>query len=298
LRILHFSDVHVDVPPSAIPLRDWLGKRIVGGLNHALRRRKYFVRSREKLAALARFAENERVDLALGTGDFTILGTQPEIRAASDAVRPLASRPSGLTVLPGNHDLYLGDGVRDDRFGRAFDAWMGTDCPDLGADDGWPRVRLFEGVALVSIASARPNPEPWRSSGRVPDAQLAGLRRVLVDSRLRGRFVIVATHYAPRKESGQPDSLLHGLENADALLDALRGVERGCLVHGHIHKRYRLDLPGVRPSILCAGSTTQEGREGLWMIDVEAGASATATPGRWDEPTGGYVLDTHLARPL
>lgn len=297
MRILHFSDVHVDVPMSSVPMRDWLGKRLVGGLNHALRRRSHFAHSREKLAALARFAETERVDLALGTGDFTILGTEPELKAASDAVRPLSLRPLGLVVLPGNHDLYLRDGVREARFERHFDAWMRSDCEDLGADDGWPRVRLFEGCAIVSIASARPNPEPWRSSGRVPEAQLAGLRRAIVDSRLRGRFVFVATHYAPRKESGQPDSLLHGLENADALLDALAPMERGCLVHGHIHKQYRLDLPGVKPPIFCAGSTTQEGREGLWMFDVEANGTATATPGRFD-PDRGYVLDTQRGRPV
>lgn len=296
MRILHFSDVHVDVPASAIPMRDWLGKRLVGGLNHALRRRPHFAQAREKLAALARFAEQESVDLALGTGDFTVLGTEPELIAAAAAVSPLASRPCGLVVLPGNHDLYLPDGVLEGRFGKHFDAWMTSDCPDLGADEGWPLVRLFPGCALVSVASARPNPEPWRSSGRVPDAQLAGLRRVLVDPRLNDRFVIVATHYAPRKENGQPDSELHGLENADALFDALSSMKYGCLVHGHIHRRYRLELAGVRPSILCAGSTTQSGREGLWMIDVDGPASATATPGRWGGD--GYVLDTHLSRPL
>jgi 3',5'-cyclic AMP phosphodiesterase CpdA len=297
MRILHFSDVHVDVPMSAVPMRDWLGKRLVGGLNHALRRGKHFARAREKLAALARFAETERVDLALGTGDFTILGTEPELRAASDAVRPLASRPLGLVVLPGNHDLYLPDGVREERFDKYFDGWMRSDCPDLATDGAWPRVRLFDGCAIVSIGSARPNPAPWRSSGRIPEAQLAGLRRALIDSRLQGRFVIVATHYAPRKESGHPDSALHGLENADALLDALSSMERGCLVHGHIHKQYRLDLPGVRPSILCAGSTTQEGREGLWVFDVDSGGNAIATPGRWQD-AGGYVLDAQRARPV
>lgn len=296
MRILHFSDVHVDVPASAVPMRDWLSKRLVGGLNHALRRRRHFAQAKTKLAALARFAEEERVDLALGTGDFTILGTEPELEAAASAVRPLASRPRGLIVLPGNHDLYLPDGVRDGRFGKHFDAWMGSDCPDLGPDEGWPRVRLFEDCAVVCVASARPNPEPWRSSGRVPDAQLAGLRRILVDPRLNDRFVIVATHYAPRKESGQPDSPLHGLENADALLDALSAIQRGCLLHGHIHHRYRLDLPGVRPTILCAGSTTQEEREGLWVLDVESPARVTATPGRWAQDR--YVLDTHLARPI
>ena len=297
MRILHFSDVHVDVPIGDVPIRDWLGKRLVGGLNHAMRRRPHFARSREKLAALARFADEEQVDLALGTGDFTILGTEAELRAASDAIRPLASRPLGMMVLPGNHDLYLPDGVREGRFAKHFDAWMTSDCPDLGADEGWPLVRLFEGCAIVCVASARPNPEPWRSSGCVPDRQLAGLRRALVDPRLAGRFVIVATHYAPRRANGRPDSALHGLDNADEFLDALGAIDRGCVVHGHIHQRYRITLPGVRPSLICAGSTTQEGHEGLWMLDVDATGAATATPGHWENERG-YVLDVHQARPI
>ncbi len=297
MRILHFSDVHVDVPASEIPFRDWLGKRLVGGLNHALRRRPHFARSREKLAELARFAEAERIDLALGTGDFTILGSEAELSAAERAVAPLADRPRGLVVLPGNHDLYLPDGVREARFDRHFARWMTTDCDDLATEGGWPRVRLFPGCAIVLVSSARPNPEPWRSSGRVPEAQLAGLRRAIVDSRLRDRFVIVATHYAPRKANGQPDAALHGLENADALLEALRGIDRGCLVHGHIHRHYRLDLPGVRTPILCAGSTTQEGHEGLWILDVDGAGNATATPGHWENGRG-YVADAAVARPL
>jgi 3',5'-cyclic AMP phosphodiesterase CpdA len=295
LRILHFSDVHVDVPPAEVPVRDWLGKRMIGGLNHALRRRPHFAQAREKLAALVRFAEDEKIDLAIGTGDFTILGTEPELAAASAALAPLAALPLGLVVLPGNHDVYLPDGVREHRFEKYFGKWMGSDATELGPDAGWPLVRLFPDVALVSIASARPNPVAWRSSGRVPEAQLDALRAVLADARVAARFVIVATHYAPRRADGRPDSMLHGLENADALLGAIAELERGCLIHGHIHHRYRLELPGVRPPVLCAGSSTQEGREGLWVLDVEP-SGATATPGRWT--AGRYELEPHLARPV
>jgi 3',5'-cyclic AMP phosphodiesterase CpdA len=297
MRILHFSDVHVDVPIADVPLRDWLGKRLVGGLNHLVRRRPHFARSREKLAALARFANEQRIDLALGTGDFTILGSDAELRAAADAVRPLESRPLGLMAIPGNHDLYLPDGVREGRFEKYFEKWMASDCPDLATDGVWPIVRLFDGCAIVCVASARPNPEPWRSSGRVPEVQLAGLRRALIDPRLRGRFVIVATHYAPRRADGKPDTALHGLENADAFLDALGAIDRGCVLHGHVHHHFRIVMPGVRASLLCAGSTTQEHREGLWVLDIDGSGHATATPGRWEDARG-YVLDADLARPI
>jgi 3',5'-cyclic AMP phosphodiesterase CpdA len=296
LRILHYSDVHVDVPISEVPLRDWLGKRLIGGINHTLRRRALFVNSRKKLAALARFATEERIDLAIGTGDFTILGTHAELAAASAAVAPMGDLPLGMITIPGNHDLYLHDSAREERFTKYFGKWTTTDRPDLASTDGWPLVRLVtERVAVVSVASARPNPEPWRSAGRIPDVQLRALGRILQDSEVMSRFVIVITHYAPRLWNGKPDAPLHGLENADDFLRVVAPLKHGVVLHGHVHRRYRLDLPGVSPPFLGAGSTTQEGREGLWMIQVADG-HATAVPGHWNGR--GYELDGDRADAL
>lgn len=296
LRILHYSDVHVDVPMSEVPLRDWLGKRLVGGLNHTLRRRAHFVDARMKLAALARFARDEKVDLAIGTGDFTVLGTHAELALSSASVAPLGELPLGMVTIPGNHDLYLPDTVRDDRFAKYFGKWCTTDRADLASDDGWPLVRLFgDDVAVISIASARPNPAPWRSAGRIPEAQLRALSKVIVDAEVSSRFAIVITHYAPRLWNGRPDAVLHGLENAEDFLRVVAPLANGVVLHGHVHRRFRIDLPGVLPPFLGAGSTTQAGREGLWMIDVEDGR-ATAAPGRWNGT--GYELERESARPL
>ncbi|MFN7698089.1 MAG: metallophosphoesterase family protein [Deltaproteobacteria bacterium] len=289
LRVLHFSDVHVDMSLSSLPWTTWLGKRAIGGLNHALRRRRHFVHAVDKLGALARFAEEQRVDLALCTGDYTILGTEPELALAARAVAPLTTRPLGFATVPGNHDLYLDDSVREGRFEKYFAKWMTSDRPDLATNGAFPFVRLFgEELAVVGVSSARPNPEPWRSSGRVPEAQLEGLRRVLGLPEVRGRFVIVMTHYAPRLWNGRPDSITHGLDNADALLAVIAELPRGCLLHGHVHRRYAVRAEGVRPWLLGAGSTTQEGREGLWLIEIDRG-SARALPGTFSE--GSYRLD-------
>ena len=289
VRILHFSDVHVDVPAARIPLADWFGKRLVGGANHALRRARHFRSSREKLAQLAQFAQAEGADLAVCTGDLTILGTEPELEAAAAAVAPFAERPLGLVAVPGNHDVYLPDSVREQRFEKHFGKYLGNEVPALAGPEGWPRVRLFGAdVAVVTVRSARPNPAVWRSSGRIEDRELDALRAAVSDPRLEGRFVMIATHYAPRREDGTPDRWTHGLENADALLGVLSTVRWGCLVHGHIHRRFRLDMPGLRAPVLGAGSATQEGREGFWWIEVEGG-EAYATPGFHDGR--GYRLE-------
>ena len=87
----------------------------------------------------------------------------------------------------------------------------------------------------------------------------------------------------------------HGLVNAEALLRAIAEVPRGCVLHGHIHERFRLRLPGVRPAILGAGSATHEGEEGFWLLDIEQDGGM-ATPGWFDGK--GYRLRTGAAVPI
>lgn len=281
MRVLHFSDPHLHVRASEIALRQWLGKRIVGGINFLLLRRGDFAAVPRKLAELAAFAERERVDLVLCTGDYTTLGTEVELRAARRAVAPLMERPAGFVHVPGNHDLYVRSDVRAGVFERVFGAPGPGDLPEHAVDGGWPFARLVgERVAVVAVNSARPNPSPWRSSGRVPAAQIEALSRLLADPRLDGRFVFVLSHYGPRRDDGRVDHWLHGLENAEELVAACRRLRWGAILHGHLHRRFRLDLPGM-PPIFCAGSATRSGREGFWLFEVEESA-VRARRGRWD----------------
>jgi 3',5'-cyclic AMP phosphodiesterase CpdA len=282
MRLLHISDVHVPVPLSAIPPRDWLSKRLIGGLNYLVRRGPRFADAETKLAQLAELCEAQHVDLVICTGDFTVLGTEPEHEAARRAIAPLARRPAGFLAVPGNHDVYLKDSVEADRFTRHFGDLIAAHgsaraLTSLATDGPYPRVwKLSDEVSVLAVESARPNPQPWRSSGRIPEAQLTGLRAALGHADLLGTFKVVITHYAPRLWDGRPDRRTHGLENADALLDVMRPHERTCLLHGHIHKRYAVTLPGFKPTVLCAGSATERGHEGGWLIDVDA-RSARAT---------------------
>jgi hypothetical protein len=198
--------------------------------------------------------------------------------------------------VPGNHDVYLPDAIADGRFEAAFGDLLATDRPDLATADGWPRVRLFEDdLAVIAINSARPNPEILRSSGRIPDAQLEALDRAVRDPEIAARYTIVATHYGIRLGSGRPDRFAHGLENADALIAILARLDRGVLLHGHVHHRFHLRLPELSIDVLNAGSTTHAGREGLWMLELE-GRGGRAIPGRWAGT--GYVLEPDRAIPL
>jgi 3',5'-cyclic AMP phosphodiesterase CpdA len=274
VRILHVSDVHVEEGFDGVPAGELMNKRLVGLANLWLRRRRLYRDAQAKIAALADAASEWKVDLVIVTGDFTALGTSAELRSAERAIRPLLSRPLGAVCLPGNHDVYLHDGA-DLRFESIF---ADTLRDDLGRS-GYPRVRLVDGdVAIVSFESARPNPEPWLSSGRVPAAQLDALRELGESGVLRDRRVIFATHYAPFLEDGRHDHARHGLENADALLAALAPFGEAIFVHGHVHRRYHVRVPPSALTFFCAGSATMRGREGFWLFDV-GGEGVRAVPG-------------------
>jgi len=293
MRILHFSDPHIGIRLRNVPLQRWLSKRALGGLHLFLGRGRYFLEAREKLAALDEFRREQRIDLVICTGDYTALGLERELRDARAAVDPLLRAPLGYIGVPGNHDLYIADVVRQKRFEKFFGDTMGTDLPDSLVNEHWPQVRLLgDEVAVIAVNSSRPNP-PWRSSGSIPRKQLAALRDLLGDARLSGRFVFVITHYAPRLANGRPDRLRHGLVNADVFLQACAGATRGAILCGHVHHCFRVAVPQTPLPIFCAGSTTVAGREGLWVFEVKRGV-ARATRGCWDG--GAYRLVTDSAQ--
>jgi len=288
MRVLHFSDIHVGVPLRRMPLSDWLGKRAIGAANLLTGRYHHFVSARGKLKALDRFKREQAIDLVLFTGDYTALGLDRELAEARAVVEPLMDAPLGFVNVPGNHDLYVPDVIRHRRFERHFGDTLESDLPELCAEGPWPLVRLAgDGVAVVAVNSARPNPQPWRSSGVIPAEQLSALGNALRDPRVRGRFVFVITHYAPRLADGGPDRKLHGMINADDFLKVCSEIPRGVILCGHIHRRYTVKIDGVAPAIFCAGSATMARRESVWVFDVDEG-KARATPGRWNGT--GYEL--------
>ena len=278
VRFLHFSDIHLEQGFTAVSRRRFLNKRLVGWMNLRLRRAKHYRQAPTKVQALADLVEREGIDVALCSGDYTALGTEPEIVFAREAIEPIRAAARAYVTVPGNHDVYLPDalGIFEHHFGDV----LTTDLPELVRHDLWPQVRIFEHAAVITVNSARPNPPITRSSGRIPDAQLEGLREALAHPEVAGRFVFVMTHYAPRLKSGRPDTPNHGLENADALLALCADVPRGAIVHGHVHKCYHVRVAETAMTLFGAGSTTQAGAEGLWVYDVTP-EGAKATRGYW-----------------
>ncbi|MGB0679480.1 MAG: metallophosphoesterase family protein [Polyangiales bacterium] len=292
MRILHLSDVHVPTPSRALPWRAFGNKRAIAWLNYQLRRRRHFTAAAAKLQALAGQLDALGVDAVLCTGDYTTFGTLPELETAHAAVQALTTRRLGFVTLPGNHDLYLADSCREAHFERCFGAHLQSDLPAFCTDGAWPLVRLWgDEVAVIALNSAVPRPAVWRSDGEIAASQLDALRQLLTLPALQRRFVLIATHHAPCLADGRPDKRLHGLQNAQALLEACTPVRHGLIAHGHVHRGYRVELPQLPIPIFGAGSATQAGRERLWRYDIEGGMLKAAARGRWHARARTYVFE-------
>lgn len=291
MRILHFSDPHMTIPFRRVPLGKWFGKRAVGGANLLRGRYRLFADAEQKLAALARFQREHQADLVLCSGDYTSLGLHREYEHALHCIRPLMDAPCGYVSVPGNHDLYARDALRERHFSSYFENILQSDLPEYQVDGPWPLIRLVgENLAVVGVNSARPNPLPWRSSGRVPEKQLAALKEIAGDARISRRLVCIMTHYAPLLEDGNPDTRLHGLRNGKEFLLTCADFRKAIILCGHVHHCYTLKVPETGQSIFCAGSVTMEGEEGFWFFDVQED-TLCATPGIWNGE--GFALDNN-----
>src|SRR6476469_6533516 len=100
-------------------------KRITGYANTLLSRGR--VHRREYLLAVLR-ASAEDADHVVVTGDITNLALESEFeeaRALLDALH------ADLTVVPGNHDIYLPSTHRDRRFPHHFGTFLQSDLPEF-----------------------------------------------------------------------------------------------------------------------------------------------------------------------
>jgi 3',5'-cyclic AMP phosphodiesterase CpdA len=288
LRVLHFSDTHVGIQVRHMEWKRWFSKRAIGAINLARGRAKYFDEAEEKIAALIKFKEENNIDLVIHTGDYTALGLESELKLAKELVLPLMNPPQRYVTVPGNHDIYVHEGNSHYRFSEQFCSVLQNDLPEYCRGGHWPLIRLVgDDVAVIALNSSRPNPWPWRSNGIIPEEQLEALDEVLQDPRIKDRYIFVMTHYAPRLENGDPDTKLHGLINADDLLEKCNAIKSGAILCGHVHQTYHLRSDDLPCDIYCAGSATMEGHEGFWVYEVEE-KQLKAEPIFWDVAQGCY----------
>jgi 3',5'-cyclic AMP phosphodiesterase CpdA len=272
MRVLHCSDVHVTEDPRRTEFfrggpRFWMAwyELMVEG------RARAFARAPATIRAIVGEADRHAVDHLVLSGDLTSSALPSEFAGAALALGALARDPRRCTVIPGNHDCHHPAAIRERRFEAHFGALLQSDLPAHARVGPWPLVRLVgDELAVIALHTSLLPSIPGVSYGRLGSRQLEGLQAALADPALLGRAVLAVVHHAPRRADGSPDKLSHRLLDAEALLALLPGA-RFAVLHGHIHRRYYHPATATRPHLFGAGSSTQAGREGYWLIDIQGG---------------------------
>jgi len=288
-RIAHISDLHV-LSHRATRWRHVLfNKRVTGYANLLLHRgrvyrREYLVAVLSEAAAWA--------DHIVVTGDITNLSLEEEFEEAR-ALLDGIGRTVEITVVPGNHDVYLPSVHAKRRFAHHFGAFLQGDLPALARDllvGPFPCVKLRGPVAIIALSSAVPRP-PFVASGRVGDIQLAALQEILAHPDVARRTPIVLVHHPPVDDRPRLAQLRDGLVDAERLRSALEPLARGLVLFGHLHVRLRRLLQtaaGVLEAIAAGGAALDHPDP-----DVRAGFNAYAI-----EDDGGLATaEAHVVAP-
>ena len=180
MRLAHCSDLHLLSHDGA----GWLAlanKRWIGAMNLLSSRSRHY-----HVAAFESMVEDlnaQGIDHVLCTGDVTNLALRQEFEFAKDKFDKLALGPTGVTVIPGNHDAYVAEGVP--LFGELFGDYHTTDPgfehipgeADRDDDDlRWPIVRVRGELALIGVSTSRAT--PWFTAyGRVGAGPARASRR-------------------------------------------------------------------------------------------------------------------------
>lgn len=233
MRIAHITDIHVTVPPKFSQI---FGKRMLGTLNlYVFGRNSHF--SQKTYDALDRALQDQKPDVLLVTGDLTSQATPQEFDAALELWTPIFNRQHTV-VMPGNHDVYTRDAVKNDWMQKRFAQWMG--------EGPWPRVhQLDDSLSIIAVQVCRPD---VLSSGKISAVELERLNQVLGEEKKLGRSTIVAAHYPVRGRDGQPhrprSRAIVNKEALEAVLSKHSDVITA-FVHGHEHHGYKTLIPGT-----------------------------------------------------
>lgn len=240
LRIAHVSDVHVPSRLGAEWRRMLFNKRITGWANVVLRRgrvhrREYLQAVLDEAAALS--------DHVVVTGDITNMAHESEYREARRLLDDAARRVE-VTVVPGNHDIYLPAVGRERRFAHHFAPFVASERSGLAVPlpaGDYPIVRLRGPAAIIGLSSAVPRP-PFLAGGVLGREQIAALERVLALPEVASRTPVLLVHHPPVDARNRVARWRDGLLDADRLRRSVDRLSRGLLLFGHVHARTRAAL--------------------------------------------------------
>jgi 3',5'-cyclic AMP phosphodiesterase CpdA len=252
-RIAHVSDLHV-LAPAGVELRRVLFNKRITGYANLLTKRGRVYRRDYLLSVLAAAASD--ADHLVVTGDITNLSLEGEYEEATRLLAEVA-RTTEVTVVPGNHDIYLPGVSRERRFPHHFKAYFASDLPEYALDlpaGHFPSVKLRGPSAIIGLTSAVPRP-PFISAGYVGHEQLAALKQLLRHPEVVRRTPVVLVHHSPFDSRFWLEQLQGGLVDAKALRHVLAVLPRGLVLYGHLHIRRHTRLPTTSGALAVISAT-------------------------------------------
>jgi 3',5'-cyclic AMP phosphodiesterase CpdA len=242
--LAHISDLHLALRPR---LLDLAGKRGLGFINWIRGRR--FIHRVEILDTITQDLKAMTPDHVAVTGDLVNLSLAAEYARARAWLDQLGS-PHDVTVIPGNHDIYLPQ-TRQGPAAFWGEYMRGDDAADSGA---FPFVRRRGAIALIALSTALPT-GPFMATGQLGEKQLARFAEAL--EKTRDSFRVVLIHHPP---VSPPERYLRRLTDAAGFRQVL--AERGAelVLHGHDHRRALIWLDGPGKAIPAVGVPSASAR--------------------------------------
>jgi 3',5'-cyclic AMP phosphodiesterase CpdA len=255
----HLSDPHLGPLPTP-RLRELTGKRVIGIINW--RRRRRVAHRAEVVDTLVHDLQAAHPDHIAVTGDLVNVALDLEFAPARQWLSRLGP-PDHVTVVPGNHDVYVRSAVQYPA--RHWGDYMRADGIGSAAPHGrpahFPFVRRRGQVALIGLSTAVPT-GLVTATGKLGAEQLMRLSDALDHLAHQGLFRVVLLHHPPTSTMS---------ERLKRLIDAgpFRRViaEHGAelVIHGHSHVQSLVWLDGpnqarVPVSGVPSASATLHGR--------------------------------------
>src|SRR5580704_8534028 len=261
--LAHLSDLHMAAKPELAQL---LNKRGLGYINWQ-RGRKYFHRP-EVLEAVTRDLKAQSFDHIAVTGDLVNLSLPDEYAAAAAWLAALGNGRD-VTVVPGNHDVYIREVEQ-----MPADFWGDYMRGDDGIDR-FPFLRRHGDVALIALSTGVAT-GPFMATGRLGGRQLSRFAEIL--GQTRDAFRVVLIHHPPQSPLRR---YLRRLIDAPALRRVLAEQGAELLLHGHDHRSSLVWLDGPNgtkipavgvPSASAAAAHGDEGAAAYHLFKIDGGA--------------------------
>lgn len=274
-RLAQVSDPHFQSLRN-VKLRDFLGKRLLGGFNLLVRRR-----HKHRMPLLQVMAEDLRqreFDHLVLTGDLCNIALVSEWDAALRWLGELQLGPDRLTVIPGNHDAYVPEVFRDGSFERMFATYQTAEL--RSGNEVYPFVRLRDDVALVCASTAVPTGDvgAW---GRMGESQMQRLETLLAAPEVKSRRRVVLLHHPPLVNRAGED---RNLRDRVALQAMFARTGADLVLHGHDHRDFFNELAGPRGTripVVGAGSASYDGpmerRSRYHIFEIDAKTISVVT---------------------